>query len=483
MIDFEISSVSRHLVEAIFDERESVSYREIRTASLPSFVKIWFHLGVEAWYAPEYARRETQSHFNFNDEMVQVALKPFDLSLKDTAQFSRTDCLQVITGALQHELAYLRYPVDAVTSILFQQSEVIDGLHIVDFLSQFQREPYYTESIRGYVSHHEDTRLDQDLLEQFLSNAEREAYATRPLETLQTAVTSVTEMLGLVNGNGDPDQVSIDVWASFFQERQLYDILPQLSTIIDANRSQQREALSIEDLCASFTEEPVVERPVESEETPGIIIDVPLDEEGKEPERPVETPEDSVEPPYETPEDSAPAISFDFDMADPPVEIPPAGDEHSIASTFAPPVDEPEALPDPVASPEEPEILEEAVSGASVFDDDSVETSETNDEDPPPSPRMIDESMAITRSIIPPPAVDIPPAEISEKLERMFIKKLFNKDDETYRSVLAQLESAVSWEEAFSIIEEIWQERGLNLFSKESQEFTRVFYERYYPPT
>jgi len=43
------------------------------------------------------------------------------------------------------------------------------------------------------------------------------------------------------------------------------------------------------------------------------------------------------------------------------------------------------------------------------------------------------------------------------------------------------LEPALSWDESFSIVEEIWQERGLNLFSKESQEFTSVFYERYFP--
>ena len=214
---------------------------------------------------------------------------------------------------------------------------------------------------------------------------------------------------------------------------------------------------------------------------------MPLDEEPKEPERIVEPPEDSVEPLVELPEDNAPVISFDSDMVtEPPVETPPAEDEHLIASPFASPVDELGTLPPNDVGADEPEILEEVISGASVFDDDSVETSETEEEDeedeesPPP---LIDESMAITRSIIPPPAVDIPPAEISEKLERMFIKKLFNKEGEIYRSVLEQLENAVSWEEAFSIIEEIWQERGLNLFSKESQEFTRVFYERYYPPT
>ncbi|MBM3265411.1 MAG: hypothetical protein FJY97_18580, partial [candidate division Zixibacteria bacterium] len=76
-----------------------------------------------------------------------------------------------------------------------------------------------------------------------------------------------------------------------------------------------------------------------------------------------------------------------------------------------------------------------------------------------------------------------PPVEINDKLQKMFVKKMFNKDEPAYQNTVEQLEPAMSWEEAFSIIEEIWQQRGLNLFSKESQEFTRVYYKRYFPPS
>ena len=106
--------------------------------------------------------------------------------------------------------------------------------------------------------------------------------------------------------------------------------------------------------------------------------------------------------------------------------------------------------------------------------DDMEQAGEADDE-------ILDQTIANTTAPSPQAAIQIPAVEISDKLRKMFIKKLFSKDEAAYQSVLEQLEPALSWEETFSIIEEIWQERGLNLFSKESQEFTRVFYERYFP--
>ena len=112
---------------------------------------------------------------------------------------------------------------------------------------------------------------------------------------------------------------------------------------------------------------------------------------------------------------------------------------------------------------------------------DFTEEADDMEQDEEDEDEILDQTIANTTAPSPQAAIQIPAVEISDKLRKMFIKKLFSKDEAAYQSVLEQLEPALSWDETFSIVEEIWQERGLNLFSKESQEFTRVFYERYFP--
>ncbi len=46
--------------------------------------------------------------------------------------------------------------------------------------------------------------------------------------------------------------------------------------------------------------------------------------------------------------------------------------------------------------------------------------------------------------------------------------------------MLSRLEHVVSWDEAYRIIEELWQKSGLTPFSKESQEFTGMFHQQYF---
>jgi hypothetical protein len=439
MMALDIASTGARLAEGLLAGRPSVPYRAIRASSLPSFVKSWFHLAVETWYAPEYTWRSTAKRFDFKDEAVQEWLSPFDAAVKDTALFPAEDCVKIIEGALRHEMAYATHPVSALSGLFFQRSDVIDGVHAVDFLTQFQRETYYTDALKTYVLEHDDARLDRELFEQFLANAEREAYEKQPSEALKTAVRAVAEILGVMGGNGHPDQIALDTWQAFLQTRHLDEAVPGLMQIVESRRPEQA-AMSFEELWTACGT--LADRASETEEAPAA--------------------EEPAPPAFDAPTaEAAPAFS-----PPPPEEALPA--EKDTPSAFAPPSEYTPA----VSLPSEPEPAR-AESPAADREAGSERPKET-----PPLDATISNSAAP-----PPPAGAVPPpVEISDKLHRMFVKKLFNKDEALYRTVIEQLEPALSWEEAFSIIEEIWQEHGLNLFSKESQEFTRIYYERYFPP-
>jgi hypothetical protein len=416
MVEFDITTASNQLTDTILNGDESISYREIRVSALPVFIKAWFHMGVESWYAQEYKWRNETPHFNFKDKKVLPSLEQYDNSVKDTAVFVRDDCLKIIEGALHHEWDYFHHPIHALTALLFRHSEVVDGIHLVDFLTQFQREPYYTEAVKTYVLDHEDTRLDQELFEQFLTNVERDCFHDQPLEAMKLAVMAVDEMLELIDQNGSPQNISLDTWEAFVKARGLDQSLPRLNDMIASMKAEQASHMTIEGLMAALDADETIQ---------GVDEEVSLEL----------TQEDQVD-------EDLPTVLPDETIQQGHVSIP---TEESLSSI---------------------DFTEEA--------DDMEQDEEAEDE-------ILDQTIANTTAPSPQAAIQIPAVEISDKLRKMFIKKLFSKDEAAYQSVLEQLEPALSWDESFSIVEEIWQERGLNLFSKESQEFTSVFYERYFP--
>ena len=406
MID--IASTGDTLVRTMLNGRHSVTYRQIRESDFPNFIKAWFHLGVETWYAPEYQWRNASSRFNYKDETVQRLLPDLDAAVKDSAVFSTDDCRRIVEGALTHEVDYFNHPIRALTDLLFQHSEVVDGIHVVNFLSHFNREPFYTNAAKRYVVEHDDTRLDIELLEQFLALSEADVYQSNQIEALKDSARAVSELLGLMDKNGNAGTISVGSWQIFAQARDLQEKLPDVWAIIQREQGRVK-GISIDEIGVLMSEG---ERPKEM-----VVAFSPPE---PEPLR--------VEPKEPTPF----ALPINFHAPEP-----------------EPTENEPVNVP---SSPSEYSRKEDLKEGTVV------------------------NSVASDTAIAP------PPMEINDKLQKMFVKKLFNKDEAAYLAMVRDLEPALSWEEAFSIIEETWQQRGLNLFSKESQEFTRVYYERYFPP-
>ena len=490
MVKIDVTTVSTQLSDTILNGQDAITYLDVRNSSLPDFIKTWFHMGVETWYVQEYKWRTANLHFNFKDKNVAPFMEQFDRAVKDTACFARKECLKVIEGAIQHESDYFHHPIRALAALLFRNSEVVDGIHLVDFLTQFQREQYYAEAVKMYVLDHEDTRLDQELFEQFLSNAERDSFRDQPAQSTKQAVAAVGEILSLAEPNGSPQNISLNIIEDFVSIRGLDQLFPRLNDIIISQQEQQASHMTIEglmDAIDSDVDKDTQDRVVE-ESSPDTIQDEPLGEIATE--QPAGEKQDEstpMVPSDETPQEDLLSSNFAIPTED-FIE-----DESEIASTFAPPSDDfeeedlppeselepdtktPESTDDKIS--DKPEPIDVPVSSMN-FADEADGIDENNETD-----NLMNEAIANTTTPPRQPAIQVPSVEISDKLRKMFIKKLFNKDEAIYTHVLSQLEPALSWEETFSIIEEIWQEKGLNLFSKESQEFTRVFYERYFPPS
>ena len=482
MID--IASTSETLVENLLNGRRTITYRQLRESDCPTFVKAWFHLGVETWYAPEYQWRNASGRFNYKDEAVQRLLPDLDAAVKDSAVFSTPDCHRIVEGALNHEVAYLNHPVRALSDLFFQHSEVVDGIHVVSFLSHFNRESFYTDAAKRYVVEHDDTRLDIDLFQQFLELAEASFYQSQHTEALKDSARTVSELLGLIDRNGNDGAISAESWQFFARIRGLQEKMPEAWSVI-VGMQGTLTGVSIDEMAALIAAEAHSATSTGSgsdgRREESLIETVPTDTTEiattfavPEPEPAVIEPVKAViafavpepEPAFIEPVD----LAVVFDMPEPafiePVDLAVVFDVPETGA-IDPPAPSSFALPTDYAAHEtRPEVGERVDVPSSALER-------------PNTVKLT--SGSISNPVTPPAAMAPPPVEINDKLEKMFVKKLFNKDEAAYQATVNDLEPALSWEEAFSIIEEIWQHRGLNLFSKESQEFTRVYYERYFP--
>ena len=70
---------------------------------------------------------------------------------------------------------------------------------------------------------------------------------------------------------------------------------------------------------------------------------------------------------------------------------------------------------------------------------------------------------------------------VDERTEKLFIKKLFNGDNEAYNSLFEKLNEAESWRVAKILIDNELFKRDVDPFSREAIKLVDLVYSRYYP--
>jgi len=67
------------------------------------------------------------------------------------------------------------------------------------------------------------------------------------------------------------------------------------------------------------------------------------------------------------------------------------------------------------------------------------------------------------------------------KRKEDFVAKLFGGQVADFEQLIARLEGVASWSEAYHVIEEEFNRRGIPLHQKEAIVFTNLVYKRYFP--
>lgn len=79
------------------------------------------------------------------------------------------------------------------------------------------------------------------------------------------------------------------------------------------------------------------------------------------------------------------------------------------------------------------------------------------------------------------PRLDDLYASFTPAVQKLFVRKIFRKDDVAFRQSLDRLKDTGSWEEAAGILDEIFQTNNIDPFSKEAVWFTDLLYAYFHP--
>lgn len=67
------------------------------------------------------------------------------------------------------------------------------------------------------------------------------------------------------------------------------------------------------------------------------------------------------------------------------------------------------------------------------------------------------------------------------KDQKLFVKKIFRKDEVGFRNAIERLNGVTSWEDASAVLDEIFQANNVDPFSKEAVRFTDLLHDRFHP--
>lgn len=70
---------------------------------------------------------------------------------------------------------------------------------------------------------------------------------------------------------------------------------------------------------------------------------------------------------------------------------------------------------------------------------------------------------------------------ISPEARQRFIKKLFGGDSAGFNELLAQLEPVANWSEAYRLMQNHFNMRGINVYQEDATQLSNLIFKRYFP--
>lgn len=467
MIIRETDSIVANLAKKILDSQQKITLSEIKQKDIPNFIKNFFDRESEKWIREESSMFLSSGRFNYDLPEVRKKFDELYEVLKNTAIFNRAKMLRILEQGVKLQTNFLIQPQRTMVQFVYRDDDVITPAEVMDSMKYFVDYEYYYKGLEQYFQNNPMESISRAKFKNFIQQLDEKAIGQNKTHA---AINVAKVIVGFLNLGRDPQTslVEPEVLVGAYQDRNLTEYTAAIKSLtskkptpIDINQLDTifktyfeggeaetteviEEFIKTEDLTKRIT--PIEEAipAVTYEEKKEIVSTDNLSSLVSQIEEFVEEPvEESVDSFFEEEEE---------DIELPPPPAPPVKEA-------APPVKEEKAPP----KVEEKKPVEEAAPKEKV----------------PSVADLFAEHMA--KQMGQATVLEDIYTLIDDRDKKLYIKKLFKKKDKEFFNLLNEINTAKTWKDANTIIEDTFYNLEINPYQKEAIAFTDAVYTRYFP--
>jgi hypothetical protein len=434
------------LKKRIMGGSEKVRFGKIAMDNaIPTFIKVLFKNRVEEYLIKESPLTfKSTPHFDLRPGDIESLRGQVLDVFRETAFFLQDEVEELLREALVLRLEYLVKPIFTMDQLLFDKKRDVSIVELEKKLDPFTKVLPYAEQLVKECRRLGYAEIEKDEFYKFAGDILQKMMGREPLKGVLHDFSVLTDFMSETKGE-EIMRVEGDVLKEFLEDRQLFSFRKALEVEMKLGR---------EDFDASDLEM-TMRRYLELKETFGQADTIQVEETTVVREVPKQTvkkeEQASVEP--------APALDENWDL-------------DAVLGEETPLIDV-EAEKEETVIEEKPKtkkpmriIRREQQEGEAELESESLESLEAE---------LISEKKndfakrGGFKNLI------------DEKMEKVFIKKLFNSDGEAYSKLMQKLEEAESWRVAKILIDNELFKRDVDPFSREAIKLVDLIYSRYYP--
>ncbi len=447
MWEDQIADIVDSLKKKLLDKNEQVKYRKIvEEKELPQYIRSLFKNKVKYFFQKESPLEfKSTPHFKLNSDDIKEYRDKLVNIFWEGAIFSRTEVEDILKEALILRLNYLVKPIDTIRRMLFDDRDNISLENMDQMLTSFKSILPYAEIIIRECSKQGKSMVDKNIFSNIATEQLQNIFKENVVDKVLKDFSVFIEFLSATKGEKIED-IDGKTLQEFFADRNLWGFRRALEVEMKINGN----VFSAENLKVVLKRYMELKNEFETSGEEKELQEKEPSLTAEEEKQELDTEEEIQKEEMEQEEKISETLDWELDE----------DTEESIEEKQEETKEEKEAKPKEKKKNKSMRIIRR--------DDDSKrDTDEENVEEK--LERETEELDLGLRDLIDP------------KMEKSFIKKLFDNNSKTYENLIEKLNKAESWREAKVLIDNELFKRDIDPFSREAIKLVDLVYGVFYP--
>ena len=421
IFESEIERILHSVRARTIGESETITLGEVLSSNVHSGIKAYFRAEVQKMLQEEREKEVRSKQFPYAIPEVTRLQEQMDLLLQHYYEFYQKDFDTLLDEAVHFQFNYLCRPQFTLMGFLFDNKRKVPVADIERKLDYCVEYSYYREIIRRYITDNGLAKIAYEEFESLLDKIDREIlsqHTSWELARMLKALFSFVDT-GLPDSHKKAGEPTLPINAAivFFEDKKQTDIQTRLEQERDGNNLEEITMLELAN---------IIER-VRTGNNDAQVT--PPEKPARKPSRIKRTPAPETSQEQAPPSESQKEL-LQFQPNDP-------------ADLFQPaPKQEPTP---PIPDVEQHHAVEVPDTGGSPVPEEGIH------------------------------------AHFSRSEQKEFIKKMFHKDEVSFREAMDTLNMLSSWDEASQYLDQLFVVTGADPFSKEAIRFTEKVYAWFHP--